>query len=259
LGIGLDNVGHDTNSQGFEVRNLNNYAAMCALGWLIVATLKQAPGRIHWTVIGYLVSQILFIGSTQWACWRIGRLAPDTDEYKLFYGLAAILPIVFMVAIAGRHSMEHGRFYGVVSIAVCGLFSIWLDMLLGSYTRRVFHLDSLTPVIRNHFILASVLLAAGCATLLSLAAPSGDIECAIRVGLGLLWTLDGAYRFAYAISMVQPHLRTVARFDWVPIALALVMAVGLAHKLNSSQRELSRQALPDLQVMEQVVEEPIYE
>jgi hypothetical protein len=241
------------------MRNLNNYAAMCALGWLIVATLKQAPGRIHWTVVGYLVSQILFIGSTQWACWRIGRLAADTEEYKLFYGLAAILPIVFMLAIAGRHSMEHGRFYGVVGIYCCGSFVVGLCYILAPHVRSTFNLAALTPTIRNHFVLSSVLLAAGCATLLSLAAPSGDIECAVKVGLGLLWSLDGAYRFAYCLAMLNPHLRTVARFDWVPIALALVMAVGLAHKLNSSQRELTFQALPHIEAAEMVTGEIDYE
>ena len=232
---------------------------MCALGWLIAATLKQAPGRIHWTVTGYLVSQILFIGSTQWACWRIGRLAPDTDEYKMFYGLAAILPIVFMLAIGVRYSLEHGGWNGLVALYVCGSFAAGCCYVLSAYVLSVFHLAALTPTIRNHFILASVLLAAGCATLLSLAAPSGDIECAVKVGLGLLWTLDGAYRFAYCLAMLNPHLRTVARFDWVPIALSLVMAVGLAHKLNSSQRELSFQALPHIEAAEVVTGEIDYE
>jgi hypothetical protein len=241
------------------MRYLHAIAALCAIGWLIATIIKQAPGRIHWTVTGFLISQAIFITAQRWANWKIGRLAADDPIYKEFYGLAAILPIVFMLAIAGRHSMEHGGWHGLVALYVCGSFAAGCCYVLSAHVLYVFHLAALTPTIRNHFILASVLLAAGCATLLSLAAPSGDIECAVKVGLGLLWTLDGAYRFAYCLAMLNPHLRTVARFDWVPITLALVMAVGLAHKLNSSQRELSRQALPDLQVMEQVVEEPSYE
>jgi hypothetical protein len=241
------------------MKNLNVLAALLSLGWLIATVVKMPPGRVHPLVTCYLLSQTAFIGFAWWAASRIGRLAADSVEYKRLYGLAAILPIVFMLAIAGRHSMEHGRFYGVLGIYCCGSFVVGLCYILAPHVRSTFNLASLTPTIRNHFILASVLLAAGCATLLSLAAPSGDIECAVKVGLGLLWTLDGAYRFAYAISMVQPHLRTVARFDWVPIALALVMAVGLAHKLNRSQRELSFQALPHIEAAEMVTGEIDYE
>jgi hypothetical protein len=230
-----------------SLKDLNLLAALAALGWLVVTIVKLPAGRVHWSVLAYLLAQVTFMACGRWGACVFGPEAPDNLKYKTLYATAAILPILSMALISVRFSMEHGGRYGLVSLYVCASFAYGIAYVLNAHFSRAFGLLHATPALRNHFILSGALVCAGAATLLSLAAPSGDIEVATKTALGLLWFTEGAYRYAYAIAMIQPHLRTVARFDWVPIALALVMAVGLSRYLNSHKSEAAWIGVPQFE------------
>lgn len=227
--------------------------AACAFFSTLWTLARQPQGRVSWMVIGYFASHAIFVLGMLWEAMRYPGHA---ERYMETYRVLSAFPLFFACGLA-LHFMIEGRSYALVSGLAIAFGLIAYAYQLGVLFRPVN--GSLHPMIRWNLALAVGFISFGVIAFLTLHRVSGDIETNIRVALAALWVVFGAYHFAFPVAKLNGHLGWITRMQWLPPFAAVVCCFWLTYKLNSSQRELSFRALPDVQAVEQRVAEPDYE
>lgn len=211
--------------------NLAVFASLAALLWLMAEIVGLRGLRGQWLLLSYLVAQFGFTALSWLGSYRFATSLP---EYRMIYGLSAILPIATALLLVIRW-MSFLNFDSALTAICCAIvLPCGASTALLSYEH--------TPAVHLHMVIASAFCAFGLVSIFAALGAKNLAETNVVLLLALFWLVEAAYLYGMAASAVNINLAWVPQYAWFAPVAAIVIFSLLAWKLSRGQFEGSRES-----------------